>query len=152
MQMLTKNLQDLLAGASVLVVGLGVSLYALFSYNLGTLSRMGPGMFPFGAGLIMALLGGVILLSGLLRAGEAIPRISIRPLVMVAAATAAFAMLIRPAGMLPAIAVMTVIASLADPRLKPLTVIVLIGVLCLIAWLVFIVALGLPIVLVRGWY
>lgn len=149
--MLTRNLQDLLAGLLIIAAGLSVSLYTLASYNLGTLRRMGPGMFPFGAGLVLVALGALVLLAGLLRAGVQMPRIAWRPLAAVSLAVAAFAVLIRPAGMFPAIAAMTVIAALAETRLRPLAVALLVAVLCLMAWLIFVAGLGLPIVLVRGW-
>jgi Tripartite tricarboxylate transporter TctB family len=57
---------DYLAGAIMSLTGAFVALNAL-NYQIGTLTRMGPGMFPFTLGLLLAGLGVLIAVN----AGEA---------------------------------------------------------------------------------
>ena len=52
-----RDLKDILAGAVLIALGLPGAAYALATLPLGTLRRMGPGMFPAALGLILALFG-----------------------------------------------------------------------------------------------
>ncbi|MDQ8035730.1 hypothetical protein CEG14_21640 [Bordetella genomosp. 1] len=47
------------AGGAMVVLGLGALLQAM-TYELGTLARMGPGMFPAILGVVLILLGALI--------------------------------------------------------------------------------------------
>ena len=145
----SRGSQDIVAGLLMIAAGAAIALYALNSYNLGTLRRMGPGMFPFGVGVILAGLGVLILLPALLRGGERLPEFSLRKSAALLAGVAAFALSIRTLGMIPAIVLLTVISSLADSKLRPLGVVVLSAALCLLAWGVFRAGLGLNIPLWR---
>jgi hypothetical protein len=66
--MARRDYTDILGGALLVAFGLGVGFYAQ-RYNIGTLTRMGPGFFPAALGFLLALLGLAILLPGLRRTG-----------------------------------------------------------------------------------
>ncbi|SOC02415.1 tripartite tricarboxylate transporter TctB family protein [Rhodobacter maris] len=57
------DLQDLAGGVILTLIGLAVAGYAVASYDLGSLRRMGPGFFPTALGVGLAGLGAVIALS-----------------------------------------------------------------------------------------
>jgi len=59
-----RNKQDFWSGVMFLVVGLGFAAGAT-QYSMGTAARMGPGYFPFWLGMLMAILGAGVALSGL---------------------------------------------------------------------------------------
>jgi hypothetical protein len=116
--MARRDYTDILGGALLVAFGLGVGFYAQ-RYNIGTLTRMGPGFFPAALGFLLALLGLAILLPGLRRAGAA-PAPHWRALVTILVAISAFAFTVRDFGMVPATFLLVGIAALAqnDVRLK----------------------------------
>src|SRR5690554_2954907 len=111
--MLDKDYRDILGGALLIGGGIVLALYSMTSYDLGTVRRMGPGMFPFGLGMILAVLGVAIVLPALKRPGSKI-EIRIYSPLFVLTGVAAFAFLIPKLGLLPAAAALIVITSLAE--------------------------------------
>jgi hypothetical protein len=55
--MLSRDYRDIVGGLLLVVLGLGFSWYAAEHYDLGSLRRMGPGMFPTVLGVALACLG-----------------------------------------------------------------------------------------------
>jgi hypothetical protein len=51
-----KRLRDYAGGTLMAVIGLGAAFQGS-TYNVGTLSRMGPGYFPLALGIILTLIG-----------------------------------------------------------------------------------------------
>ncbi len=131
-----------------MAAGAAMTLYTLQTYDLGSLRSMGPGMFPAAIGTILAVLGLLIAIPALFRPGT-LPAIEFRSPLFVSAGIAAFALTIRTCGLLPAIIVVTVISSFAGGKFRPVTLVALSAGLCLAAWLVFIVGLGLTVPIAR---
>ena len=52
--------KDFYAGGVMVLLGLAVTLDCLTNYNLGTLTQMGPGMFPFMLGIVLTFVGVLI--------------------------------------------------------------------------------------------
>jgi len=131
-------------GLVVLLIGLGIAGQAL-AYPLGTLNNMGPGFFPVIAGVAMALLGGLIFWkvpdAGQAREGG---RLSLRPAFFIFAAILAWALLLRPAGLLLSTAAMSLLAAFAYPRPNPVRVTITVIILPVMGWLLFIYGLGMP--------
>lgn len=142
--MRSRDYQDIVSGAVLILIGVFATIHALTSLSLGTISRMGPGMFPAAIGFILAIFGAVILVPALFRAGE-FPRIDIRSFASIFASILAFAMIIRPFGMIPAIIALTLIASRADSKLSLFHTAILAAGLSLGSTLIFQVALGVPV-------
>ena len=140
-----RDLKDILAGAVLIALGLPGAAYALATLPLGTLRRMGPGMFPAALGLILALFGLAILIPALLREGPPMRRVDYRSLFYIMASVLAFALLVDPFGLFPAIAALAVIASRADSKLPIPGTLILASGLALISVLLFEVGLGMPI-------
>lgn len=146
--MLSRDYRDVVGGALLAVCGLVFSWYAAWQYDLGTLRRMGPGMFPMALGLGLALFGGLLMVPAFFRPGIR-PHIRVWTPLFVLTGVAAFALTIRPFGLIPAILAVTIISSFAELRVRPVSLTLLCAALCLMSWLTFHVGLGLPIPLVR---
>lgn len=146
--MLSRDYRDIVGGLLLVAVGLIFSGYAAGHYDLGTLRRMGSGMFPTALGLVLAGFGLAIAIPAAFRPGV-MPEIRVWTPIYVLAGVAAFALMIRPFGLIPAVLGVVVISSLAELKVKPLSLTILSAVLCLIAWLVFRVGLGLPVAMFR---
>jgi hypothetical protein len=136
--------RDVSSGLAVGAVG-AVFLFGALDYEMGTARRMGPGYFPFLAGGAALLVAAAILLPALLRRSTPPTVVDWRPMFSVLAAIGAFAATIGPLGLLPAIGLTVVLASLADPNSTARGTLALLVALCLGSWLVFIAGLGLPI-------
>jgi hypothetical protein len=147
---------DLVAGLLVALFGAGLAWMAQAGYPLGTLRRMGPGMFPLGLGLAIAGLGLALAAAGWLRgrAEAAAPPdpdaepsplsdIQWRVAVLTLAGVIAFALLIQRAGLIPAAFAVVAISAFADRRNTALAVVLLGAILCVLAVLVFKLALGM---------
>lgn len=139
---------DLVGGVALVLVGATVSCTAFTQYPLGTLQRMGPGMFPAGLGALLAGLGLVLSLQSLRRPGKR-PDFRIVSPIFVLGGVASFALLIVPFGLIPAILGVTIVSSLAERRIHRASLALLCVALCLVAPLVFVVGLGLQIPLIR---
>ena len=115
---------------------------------LGTIRQMGPGMFPLGLGLLMVVIGIAIALPALASV-EAGPDLPLRGMVFCLGSVAAFALLIRPAGLFPATIATACLASFALPAPGWKGLIGLSMVLCLLTWGLFIVVLKVPVTIVH---
>ncbi len=141
--MQSRNLRDVTSGLTLLALGLFCAWYAQ-DYQFGTLRRIGPGFFPVALGVLMACLGAAIAVSGLVSAPTETERFEPRPAIAVLAAIMAFALLLRPAGMVPATVALALLATLADARLRLPFGLALAAGLTLLGWLIFVQLLGLP--------
>ena len=143
--------RDVAAGAALTAFGIFFAVYAATQLSLGSFSMMGSGMFPFLTGLVLSIIGVVLTLSTLAkgRTLPATPDDVEKPqwlsLAVVIAAIAAFALMIRPFGVSPAIFALTLVGSIASEKLTVPIALVLAAVLSAVAWSVFVLALGLPL-------
>lgn len=133
----------------MLLAGLGFALGGASWLELGTLRRMGPGYFPMLVGLCLALLA---VLALALERRDPPPAEAGDPgaALAVAGSIAAFALGAVLLGVIPAAALSVVIASLIAPQLTLVQRAALGGIVAFGVWLVFIVALDMPLVAVRG--
>jgi hypothetical protein len=143
--LLTRDYRDVIAGLLMIFIGLGAAGYAWAFYRLGTIMQMGPGMFPFGLGILLALLGVLILLPALFRAGPQFLQPDLRSFFFVGLALVAFAMTVRWLGLIPAVVLLVITAAFADNKLGLPKMVALSVALSAIAWFVFIYALGIPL-------
>lgn len=136
------------AGGLVVAAFGALALYIALGYRFGSLREMGPGFFPvvlsvaiIGLGLAAALGGG--------RADER-PAPAWRPLAAVLGSIAAFAFLMRHTGLMPATFAAVCVAALGDRTARPLAILAVAVLLPVVLWLLFTVALGLPIPVLRS--
>ena len=141
-----RDYTDLIAGGLMIVIGFAGAIYASTHYPLGTVSRMGPGMFPTAIGYLMAALGVLIALPALTRRGTVLLP-EWRPMFLVLASVIAFAMTIEVIGMVPSIFLVVGLGVLADVKLGYKGFLVLAALVSVGAWLIFKVGLGVPLYL-----
>lgn len=140
----TRDYQDIIGGAALILTGAFVTAYALATLSMGTITEMGPGMFPAALGVILAGLGVAVLVPAIFRAGE-MPGVDLRSLLTISFSILAFAVILRPFGLIPAIVVSTLVASRADSKMSLPGVVLLAAGLALGATLIFRVGLGVLI-------
>jgi len=136
------------AGAFLIVVGLTATGIAVSQYPLGTFQRMGPGMFPAGLGVLLSFFGVILIIQGFTRQGMR-PDIRIWSPLFVLGSVAAFALIVVPFGLIPAIIAIVVLSSLAELKIKVTSVAWLCVALCILAPGVFKFGLGLQLPLFR---
>lgn len=146
--MASRDYRDILGGGLVLLAGGLIALYAQANYDMGTVRRLGPGTYPFWLGILLVLLGVSIAAPAFFRAGP-MPRFRIFAPLFVLLGIAAFAFTIPRMGLLPAIAILVLVSTLAEKRFNPLGALTLTVSLCVLGYTVFSFLLGLPVSLVR---
>lgn len=147
-EMYPRDYRDMVGGAALLILGALFAWYATENYALGTLRRSGPGLFPAALGVLLAGFGAVILVSAFFRTGTR-PEVRFWAPLFVLSGVAAFAAMIVPFGLIPAIVAVVAITSLAELKIRPVSLLAMCVVLSVMAWLVFRVGLGLPVAMFR---
>lgn len=146
-----KSEQDFYSGLMFAVVGVAFAVGAT-NYNIGTGARMGPGYFPLGLGVILAVLGGIIMLKSVIgKNGPKMGKVALRPLFCIIGANVVFGLLLGglpsigvPAmGLIAAIYGLTIVASLAGEGFKLREVLILATILAIASYLAFIKLLAL---------
>ena len=146
-----KSQQDFWSGLMFLVMGALFAWGAISNYNFGSSARPGPGYFPFGLGVILALLGAFILFEALTietEDGEPIGDIAWKPLLVILASVGAFGLLLPILGMFIALPVLVITSSLASHEFTWKATLVSAVFLTAFSWLIFIKGLGLTIPLI----
>lgn len=110
----------------------------------GTAGRMGPGYFPLLLAQLLGLLGLGVLIGGLRRDGDALPRADWPGLLLVTAAIVAFG-LILPRGFIAAVLVSSTLCVAASRPFKPLASTIFILGLIAFCTLVFVWGLKMPV-------
>ena len=137
------NRAELCVGLSLVALGL-LAVWEGSHYRLGTLTRMGPGMFPIALGVVLAGLGVAATLEGM-RAAAAETPASLRAFLAIAAGIIAWALLVEPFGLVAATVVLTVLSALAMPPVRIVPTLLLAAALCAIGELLFVTLLGVPL-------
>jgi hypothetical protein len=139
-----RDYQDILAGLLLIIIGGGAAYHAWNSFPVGTVSRMGPGMFPTWLGVTLLVLGVLIAVPAFFRRGT-LPMPEMRPMFFVLLSALIFALVVEWAGLIPAIFALVACAVLADKKITLIGYFALAGFLSLIAWAIFLWGLGIPI-------
>lgn len=142
-----KSQRDFWSGLMFVAAGLGFAWGATF-YRFGDSARPGPGFFPFGLGLLTALLGLVILFKALTverRDGDPIGAFAWKPLGFIVGAVLIFGWVLPHLGLFIALPLLVVGAALAGDEFHSGEVIVNAIVLTALSWAIFIWGLNLTI-------
>lgn len=142
---------DLATGVVFAAFGIGFVVLAS-DYRLGTARQMGPGYFPTLLGWILAAIGVALVLRGALAGQGGIERVAWRKLATVTLALVLFGLLLRGAGLVPAILALAVVGLRASERFSWPAALVLGGGLALFCWSVFVRGLGLPLPAFGTWF
>lgn len=142
-----KSEKDFWSGLMFVVVGIAFSVGAL-NYSFGSSARPGPAYFPFGLGIILALIGALILFESLtieVEGGDKIGPWPLRQGGIILGAVAVFGLLLPRLGMAASLPVLIVVASLASGEFDWKEVLLNAVVLTVGSWAIFIKGLGLTI-------
>lgn len=142
-----KSQRDFWSGLMFVVVGIGFA-WGATNYSFGAAARPGPGYFPFGLGILLAILGAFILFESLVvetEDGEPIGAWGFKPLFIIMFSVGLFGWLLPRLGMALALPILIVMASLAGDEFHWKDAIISIVVLTLGSWLIFIYGLKLVI-------
>ena len=142
------NNKDFWAGMMFFGTGVGAMIVARH-YPFGTTLNMGPGYFPMVLGGILIVFGAFITFRGLRRNEKMQGPWSLRALIMLPLSIVAFGILMRPAGFIPALAVLVFLSAASGREFKFKEVLFLTLFLCVISVAMFIWGLGLPYPLIR---
>lgn len=143
-----QNRRDLIGGILLALTGAAAATYSLAHYSLGTIHRMGAGMVPTALGVLLTLFGIGIALSGWRRQGteEVSPmKIFASVPVFIGAAILAFFVLIPRFGLIPAVFVTSMLASLAEGEIRLLRSLGVAVFLCVLTYILFVLGLRLTI-------
>ncbi|WP_170149853.1 tripartite tricarboxylate transporter TctB family protein [Rhodoplanes roseus] len=143
----TKNL---LAGLLFVGFGLG-GLWLGRGLEIGTADAMGSGYFPRLVCMLAIGCGGLLAVLSLVWPDGRPEAWHWRPLLCVTAAALAFALLLRPLGLVATLAITILLGALAGPMLPPLRLAGLVVVLIAVNVGIFVLALGMPIPLWPAW-
>ncbi|MDP1693846.1 MAG: tripartite tricarboxylate transporter TctB family protein [Burkholderiaceae bacterium] len=142
-----KSERDFWAGMMFLVVGIGFA-WGATTYNFGSSARPGPGYFPFGLGILLALLGALELFKALTiesEGGDPIGAVAWKPLSYIVATVAVFGWALPHLGMFIALPILVVVAALAGDEFHWGETLVNAALLTAGSWVIFIWGLGLII-------
>jgi len=106
--------RDAVAGVVLGALGASIAIYAYRHYPMGTMSRMGPGMFPLLLGCALVLVAVPIFLLSLLRQANAI-EFNIRAGGLILLGLAIYAATVDAVGIVPSMLVLMVISYFAVP-------------------------------------
>lgn len=151
--MKVKSEKDFFAGLMFMAVGVAFA-WGASTYSIGTGAKMGPGYFPLVLGILLAILGGVVTLTALVKGpadGDKVGAIAWRPLVFIILANLVFgasigglpAIGLPPMGLIVGIYLLTFIASQAGREFRVKEVAVLATILAVLSYLAFILLLKL---------
>ncbi|MBW8847254.1 MAG: tripartite tricarboxylate transporter TctB family protein [Burkholderiales bacterium] len=142
-----KSQRDFWSGLMFLVVGV-VFAWGATEYSFGTSARPGPGYFPFGLGILLALLGGLVLFKALTlesENGDPIGDIAWRPLLIIVVAIAVFGVALPRLGLACTLPLLITLSALAGDEFHWRDVLISSVVLTVGSWALFIWGLKLTI-------
>jgi len=142
-----KSQQDFWAGLMFVVVGLGFAWGAL-NYRFGTSAQPGPGYFPFGLGILLALLGAFTLFESLTidtDDGEPVHAVAWKPMVVIIGAIVLFGLLLPRLGLIIALPVLVVSSALAGDEFHWGEAMLNALILTVASWAIFSWGLSLPL-------
>ena len=141
--------KDFLSGVMFIAFGLA-ALWFGRHLQMGTTVRMGPGYVPHMLAYILLALGGIIAVWALFNPGEITEAPKWKPITMVTIGIICFALLFESAGLIPALIVLILIASLGGDEFKLTEVLANMVVLAALCIVVFKLGLQMNIYIIRG--
>lgn len=134
-----KNQKDFWSGLMFLIIGIAFA-WGATSYSFGSSARPGPGYFPFGLGLLLAILGAVEVIKALaIDTGDdnEIGAWAWKPLITIVAAVAVFGFALPTLGMAVALPLLVIVSSFAGDEFNWKEVLLDSAVLTVGSWAVF---------------
>ncbi|ALV06165.1 tripartite tricarboxylate transporter TctB family protein [Roseateles depolymerans] len=143
-----KSQRDFWSGLLFVIVGVAFASGSLIHYSFGSSARPGPGYFPFGLGVLLALLGAAVLFKALTiesDGGQPIGAIAWRPLLVVVGAIAMFGFALPRLGLAITLPLLIIVSSFASDEFRWRDAILSSVVLTVGSWAIFVWGLSLVI-------
>jgi hypothetical protein len=145
-----RNPKDFLTGLIFITFGIGFLLIA-HGYPLGSARRMGPAYFPTILSVVLILIGLATTVRALILHGTAVNAFALRGLVLVAAGTIIFGLLVRDAGLIAAVLALVLVSAYASVHFTWRAAALLGAGLAIFCTAIFIYGLGLTIPVFGPW-
>ena len=142
-----KSQKDFWSGLMFVAVGLGFSWGSL-EYSFGSSARPGPAYFPFGLGLLLAVMGAVVWFASITvetEDGDPIGAIAWKPLLIITGSVVMFGFILPRLGMFVSLPLLIIVSALAGDEWHWKDSLISVVVLTLGSWLIFIKGLSLVI-------
>ena len=142
-----KSQKDFWSGLMFIAVGLGFA-WGATSYSFGSSARPGPAYFPFGLGILLAIMGALVWFASITvetEDGERIGAIAWKPLLIITSSVVMFGFILPRLGMFISLPLLIIVAALAGDEFHWKDSVISVLVLTLGSWLIFIKGLGLII-------
>jgi hypothetical protein len=142
-----KSQRDFWSGVMFVAVGLGFA-WGATNYTFGASARPGPGYFPFGLGVLLAILGAFVLFKALTietERGDPIGAIAWKPLLYITATVAIFGWALPHLGMFIALPILVIVAARAGDEFHWGEALLNAAILTAGSWVIFIWGLNLTI-------
>ncbi|TXC66356.1 tripartite tricarboxylate transporter TctB family protein [Piscinibacter aquaticus] len=142
-----KSERDFWSGLMFIAVGLGFA-WGATDYSFGSSARPGPGYFPFGLGILTALLGAGVLFKSLtieVEGGDPVGPFAWKPLGFIVGTVALFGWALPHLGMVIALPLLVIVAALAGDEFHWGEALLNSVILTIGSWVIFIWGLNLTI-------
>lgn len=142
-----KSQKDFWSGLMFVVVGLAFA-WGATNYSFGSSARPGPGYFPFGLGILLAIMGALVWFGSVTvetEDGDPIGSIAWKPLTIIVASVVMFGFILPRLGMMVSLPLLIIVAALAGDEWHWKDSLISVVVLTLGSWLIFIKGLNLVI-------
>lgn len=142
-----KSQRDFWSGLMFVAIGLAFA-WGATNYSFGSSARPGPGFFPFGLGILMAILGAMVLFKALTiesEGGDPVGAFAWKPLGFIVGTVAVFGWALPHLGMVIALPILVVIAALAGDEFHWGEALANAAILTVGSWVIFIWGLKLTI-------
>lgn len=142
-----KSERDFWSGLMFLVVGIGFA-WGATNYSFGNSARPGPGYFPFGLGILLAVLGAMVLFKALTietEDGEKVGSFAWKPLIVILVAVGVFGAILPRLGLLISLPLLVAVSSWASDEFSWKATVINAVVLTAMSWVIFVKGLSLTI-------
>jgi hypothetical protein len=142
-----KSERDFWSGLMFIVVGVGFAWGSL-NYSFGSSARPGPAYFPFGLGVMLAVIGAVIFFKALTietEGGDKLGGIAWKPLLIIIGSLVVFGAVLPRLGMFISLPLLVITSALAGDEFHWGEALLNAAVLTAFSWIVFIWGLSLTI-------
>ena len=136
--------KDFLAGNLYMAFGL-LGLWLARTLETGSANAMGAGYFPRLVCGLLIIIGAALAATSVVHGGEGLERGKWRPFTFVTLSCLAFALLLRPFGLIPTLVLSTVLARLADGNIRAIPLLLLCLILVVANVGIFVLALRIVI-------
>lgn len=142
-----KSQRDFWSGLMFIAIGAGFA-WGATNYSFGQSARPGPGYFPFGLGILLAVLGAMVLFKSLtleVEGGDKVGAFAWKPLLVIVGAVAGFGWALPHLGMVIALPLLVFVSAMAGDEFHWKDASINAIVLTLGSWVIFIYGLKLTI-------